>query len=442
MSARRPRINILDKLRERNNPRLFMTSQQTLRDHQQFMGSVKNVTAQSLDEIAGEIGDARIGVAQVRADGGVAIIRLNRVVIIGTTVTPTIVLPRDCLLGSNILEIVLTGELFQATGSSQTITPKFYIGKEGSETLVTSDTALSIPTMTSRRTFFYTIRVSSAPAGGTKVRVNEKFDVETATAGAIATIMRTTRTTVIDIAQLGEIDSCFFRISNGATATMFRFYPDTVSVRVLDAVQADEIHWYSQPVGSDGIDTYLMVNNPTTNYGTATVIAIGSSTPATYRSLIKFSELGNFLTDPDLIGFQISEAYLYLTIQTDGSSNARTVELFKVLVPWDELQATWNNRLTGTAWGTAGLGAGTDYSSTVLASASFSSSEAPGIVKALAFNAAGIAHLQSIIDGTISDNGILIKSQTESLDAYLLHSSNSATPELVPVLYLIGSKPN
>jgi hypothetical protein len=374
--------------------------------------------------------------------GHVGVTKLNRILFFSAVeATPFITVPPDALTGSNIFEVILTGQFFQNTGSTQTVTPKFYIGKAGSETLVTSDTALSVANGTVRKSFEYRIRVTAAPAGGTKVQVDEKFDLENATAGSMSTIMRSTRTAVIDITQLSEIDSCFIRIINGATASMFRIFTNTVSVQVLDAVQANEIHWYSQPTGSDGIDTPLNSSAPTTNYSTSVTIWAGESYAGSLiaRSLIKFSEIGNFLIDPDLMGFQVSEAYLYLTVSADDSFNARNCDIFRVLVDWDEAVATWNIRKAATNWGAAGLLAGTDYNSTAIASTSFSASETAGIVKSFSLD---VPTIQAMIDGTYPNYGFLIKMQTEINDEYLFHSSNSATPDFAPILYLIGTRPN
>lgn len=392
-----------------------------------------------LSEISSSIG------SRVDTVGHVGLTKLNRLLLFNTQATPTIVLPPDALTGSNVLEIILTGQFYQNTGSTQTITPRFYIGKSGSETLVTSDTALSVGTGATRKGFVYTIRVSAAPQCGTKVQVDERFDLESpAVAGTNLTIMRTTRTTVIDISTLSDINSCFMRIANGATATMFRIYTNTLSVQVLDAVQASEIHWYSQPVGSDGIDTQIISDTPTTNYGSNTQIGMGDSNVAASkrRTLIKLNDLSNFIIDPDLIGFQISEAFLYLTLSTDQSSNTRTFELFRLLVDFDVTQATWNIRKTATNWGTAGGQAGVDYDSTPLANCSIAAAETIGVVKAFGFTAYGIAELQKIINGTYVNYGFIGIAQTEVDDNWAFHSADSATPELAPMLYLIGSVPN
>ncbi len=394
-----------------------------------------NVT--TLDQITPRVG------TRLDTLGHIGVVRLNRLLLFNTQATPSISVPPDALTGSNIFEVVLTGQFYQNTGVSQNITPRFYIGKAGSETLVSSEIGLSVAPGATPKAFEYRIRVTAAPSGGTKVQVDEKFDLENATAGTMSTIMRTTRTTVIDITQLSEIDSCFIRIANGATATMFRVYSNTVSVQILDAVQADEIHWYSQPGSSDGLDTYIAQNGPTTNWGTNAALFIGEYNAGTdkARTLINFSDVSNFSSDPDLIGLQLSEAYLYLTTSVEYSSNARTFRLYRLLVDFDQLTATWNIRKTATNWGAAGGLAGTDYDATALATCSMGASDAAGIVKAFTFTTYGLAELQKILNGTYTNYGFILIADTELDDMYSFHSSNS-TLELAPMLYLIGSKPN
>jgi hypothetical protein len=396
----------------------------------------RTLNVQTLGQITPQVG------TRLDTLGHVSVTRLNRVLLFSSSATPVIQVPPDALTGSNIFEVVLTGQFHQNTGSNQTITPRFYIGKTGSETLVTSDTALTVSSGATRKTFEYRIRVTAGPAGGTTVQVDEKFDLENATAGTMSTIMRTTRTTVIDITQLSEIDSCFIRIANGATATMFRIYSNTLSVQILDAVQTGEIHWYSQPDASTGLDTYIAANAATSNFGAQTVMGVGESNSGvgfTWRGLIKFPDLGNFVTDPDLIGFQVSSAYLYLVIAADQSSNSRTLEAFRLLVDFNASQATWNIRKTATNWGTAGGQSGVDYAATAIGSSSFGASETVGIVKSIALDA---VEMQKIIDGTYPNHGFLLKMQTELDDAYTFHTADSATPDLAPMLYIIGTRPN
>lgn len=391
-----------------------------------------NVT--TLDQITPRVG------TRLDTVGHVGLIRLNRLLLFNTQATPSIILPPDALTGSNILEVVLTGQLLNNTGGNQTVTPRFYLGKSGSETLVSSDTSITIPYGVAFRSFEYRLRVSAASSGGVKVQTDEKFLVETTSGTGIAMIMRTTKTTVTDIITLSDVDSCFMRIANGAPATMFKIITNTLSVQVLDAVGADEIHWYSQPGAADGKDTYIIKESPTANFGSAALVAIGEMNAGSFteRTLIRFDELDNFQTDPDLKGFQVLAAYLYLTVATNYANNARTADLFRLLVDFDPAVATWNIRKTSTNWNTPGGGSGTDYASTPLASTAFSA-ESVGVTKSFSLNP---TEMQKIIDGIYPNYGYLIQMRTEVDDGYGIHSAEATSIGVGPTLYLIGTKPN
>lgn len=399
-----------------------------------------SATVGLLGELSDDLGDVGRGQLQARMDGIVSVVRLNRILLFEDQATPTITLPNGCLTGSNIVEVILTGQLFQATGGAQTITPSFYIGISGSETAVTSGTSLSIASLTARRCFMYTLRVSAAPQNGNYVQCDEVFQVETATAGVMTTIMRSTRSTnIIDVNDLGDVNSCFIRITNGATPTFFKIFTSTVSVRILDAEPTDEIQWYVQPLGTDSHDTFIASNSATTNYGAALVLDVGENKDAVdkWRTLIRFDDLNNFQTDPDLAGFQVTSASIFLTVAGDFSNNIRTFEVFRLLTDFVDSQATWNIRKTATNWGAAGLLAGTDYDATAMGSVSMLGSETIGVVKNFSLNA---AEVQKFIDGTYTNYGFFIKAQTESNDGYQFHSSASATPDFAPILYIIGYK--
>lgn len=83
----------------------------------------------------------------------------------------------------------------------------------------------------------------------------------------------------------------------------------------------------------------------------------------------------------------------------------RNVELRRLLVSFTESQTTWNNRATGTAWGTAGaLGAG-DADTVVLATGVMPSSGG----SYFAVSGAGLTQLvRDIVAGTVTDYGFVI----------------------------------
>ena len=113
---------------------------------------------------------------------------------------------------------------------------------------------------------------------------------------------------------------------------------------------------------------------------------------------------------------------------------SRNLEVRRLLVSFGETQATWNSRLTGTAWGTAGaIGAG-DVDATVLATASIPTSGGAY------FNISGsglTAWVAGIVDGSItSDFGftISLENPTTSGSGNFDFNSSNSTNGLRPYL--------
>ncbi len=196
-----------------------------------------------------------------------------------------------------------------------------------------------------------------------------------------------------------------------------------------------------QPDGAAGLDTTIRQDLATNNSGTSTEIRLGEDAGggAAKRVLIKF-DLSSLPANAI-----VTAATLTLTMTTDESINARVAEVFEVLRAWVETQATWNIWSTGNNWTTAGCsGADTDFVNTVLANASYTATETIPSTKAYAFNAAGLAWIQAVAAGSTTNNGWLIKMQTELSDAYRHSSSDHATEGNRPLLvveYSLGFTP-
>jgi len=112
-------------------------------------------------------------------------------------------------------------------------------------------------------------------------------------------------------------------------------------------------------------DTYIRDSAPTSNFGTANPILVGIAgtpvSPPQQRCLFRFS------LDSLPAGAVISSANLRL-IAVAGPREAYDFDLNRLLVNWTEDGATWNARLPGTPWTTAGA-AGTDFVATPSATA-------------------------------------------------------------------------
>ena len=106
-------------------------------------------------------------------------------------------------------------------------------------------------------------------------------------------------------------------------------------------------------------DNWLDSDYPTTNNGTVVQAHLQYNTQD--RQIHSF-DLSSIPSNATITSATIS---FYVYNVTGGTPN---VNCYRILKEWDELQSTYNNRLTGTAWGTPGLLSGTDYAATAIAS--------------------------------------------------------------------------
>ena len=187
---------------------------------------------------------------------------------------------------------------------------------------------------------------------------------------------------------------------------------------------------------ADGIDTFLHRDTATTNYGTNTSLFIGNNGGGTntYRTLIKFAGLSDG-TVPQ--SSNIISATLSLYCYAEASGNARTLRVYRSKRVWVEAQATWNIYSTGNNWATAGGFGADDCEQTDIGSRDFSATEATGAYKDWSLTAAAV---QEMVRGTWTNNGLLIKADTENTDRYAFYSSDNADnkPKLT-VVYLTSA---
>jgi hypothetical protein len=183
----------------------------------------------------------------------------------------------------------------------------------------------------------------------------------------------------------------------------------------------------SQPDGTAGVDARLSSASPTSNFGTDTSLAVGEAdtTVNTGRSLVKF-DLTSIPANAT-----INSATLSLWQFSDNSSNARTFRVYRSLRAWVESQTTWNIYSTGNNWQAAGGFGANDSEQTDIGSLAFTATEANG-EKQWSLTASAI---QEMVAGTFTNNGFLLKADTESNDMYQFRSSDWTTagerPKLV-----------
>ena len=184
-------------------------------------------------------------------------------------------------------------------------------------------------------------------------------------------------------------------------------------------------------------DTYGKISAPTSNFGGATNWWVGERNDqanSTQRGLLKFDLSGI----PS--GSTVNSATLTLRLIFDASSNTRTYRVFRVLRAWVEAEATWNIYSTGNNWGTAMCAnTSTDREATNIGSVSFTSTESIPSTKDFTLTASDI---EEMLDGGIfTNNGFLIKADTESDDSYRFDSSDNGTEAQNPKLVIDYTAP-
>lgn len=186
----------------------------------------------------------------------------------------------------------------------------------------------------------------------------------------------------------------------------------------------------SQPDEASGIDTFIQSNAATTNRGTATGLEIGENsgiTKAVSRALIKFD------LSPIPSTAIISSATLTITPESDRSNNARTLSVYRQKRAWVETEATWNIYSTGNNWQTAGGFGANDCEQTSIGHVSISASQTVNVGVDISLTASAI---QEIVNGTWTNNGFLLKVDTEANDQFVYYSSGAATASYRPKLVI------
>jgi hypothetical protein len=184
----------------------------------------------------------------------------------------------------------------------------------------------------------------------------------------------------------------------------------------------------SQPGSLSGEDTYISSYDATSNFGNSTALNVGETNAASNRisrTLIKF----------DLSGLPanatINSATLSLWQTAELSDNSTTIRVYRSLRDWSETGATWLLYKSSTAWGADGGFDSTDSEQTDIGSLALTSTEANG-EKQFSLTASAI---QEMVAGTFTNNGFLLKADSETDDQYQFRSSDNSTsaerPQLV-----------
>ncbi|MGC4095316.1 MAG: DNRLRE domain-containing protein [Polyangiaceae bacterium] len=176
------------------------------------------------------------------------------------------------------------------------------------------------------------------------------------------------------------------------------------------------------------IDTSLKQVAPTTNYGTQTTLYVDGDD----GSGVDLAALMQWTLSGIPAGSVVQSASVTVRIT---NATANTYNLYGVVRPWSETQATWQNATTSTTWATAGAMAATDRSATSVGTITGSTGSST-----VTLNAAGISLVQSWVDGG-TNAGIIIAnaSNTDGLDFY---SSEYGTASYRPKLTITYAPPD
>ncbi len=168
-------------------------------------------------------------------------------------------------------------------------------------------------------------------------------------------------------------------------------------------------------------DTKISSGSPTTNYETATTFDIDGS-PSDIAALLKW-DVSAIPTGSMVVSAAID---LYLT-----NSTKQNFEVYALQKAWDELSATWQRFAMGNNWAGAGATGSDDHGSSALGQLG------PGGtgIQRIELNATGLAAVQSWIDDSQSNFGVILQDYAAS-DGVDFYSSEYATAARRPKLVI------
>jgi uncharacterized protein YjiK len=192
-----------------------------------------------------------------------------------------------------------------------------------------------------------------------------------------------------------EPDETFFvNLSNGVNASI----ADNQGTGTILNDDGPEIMTISLQDGMNGYngtrDTQLESGTPNTNYGDATILLLDGS-PDDISSLL-YWDLASIPA-----GSIIQSAGIQINV-LDGSPS--DFEMYEMMRPWVESEATWNEYAAGQSWQTAGADGSLDRGSTVLGTFAGNTTG----LRTFTLNTDGVALVQSWVDDPASNNGLII----------------------------------
>jgi len=178
-----------------------------------------------------------------------------------------------------------------------------------------------------------------------------------------------------------------------------------------------------QPDSSTGQDSCLNQTNPATKRGADDIMRVGTLTLIN-RPIFKF-DLSS------ITGINAYASSVVISLYCDVS-HGYDCNIYPVLRSWWEDEVCWSYYTGTTAWTTAGCGsAGNDYENTIHATTN------PAHFHTWfdwTLNTAGLLRVNQWLDGTVTNNGWLMKSTSEGSTSGDLRSSEYTTTSLHPYI--------
>jgi len=185
----------------------------------------------------------------------------------------------------------------------------------------------------------------------------------------------------------------------------------------------------------DVLDTFICQNKPTINYSNNTQFTFGTYKGVTYEGLIKV----NLASIPATA--TITSASLCLYHEARAASITDTLNIRRMLVPWDLYSATFNKKYGTGDWSIPGLYCGVDMECTAnIGLLALSATEANGW-KNIPLD---IALVEEWINGTFDNNGMYFNLQDYTNTRHTFTSSRGTIkanhPKMI-VNYTVGGTP-
>ena len=183
-----------------------------------------------------------------------------------------------------------------------------------------------------------------------------------------------------------------------------------------------EVSLVQDQSGYSGVaDTTIESNPAGDNHGAEDSLRIATSGTLA-RLLIRFDLIGQVPTGQTIKGAQLKLHTNY----SWGSNRIVKTSAYRLLEPWDPMQANWNERLSGVSWSASGAAElDGDFDASAYAGQTL---EADNVT--YVYNVTEL--VQEWIDGAYPNHGILVKGESGSA-TYKLNASESASyqPELL-----------